>query len=134
MVEVDGDLLVVELLDHARQLGLGGVVEDHHQAFGQLHALELAARHDLHVLRVGLAEAVFRLDGDAALVAGLEAVERLLEAGQQVAVADLEGRRTLVEGAVDHVARLELDGEVQGYLALGADTLFSHCGLRFCRI
>src|SRR5690606_23147233 len=41
MVEVHGNLAVVEGFYNPRQLGIGGVFEDHQQALGQLHAFEL---------------------------------------------------------------------------------------------
>src|SRR5690606_29853036 len=131
VVEVDGDLLVIECLDHARQLGIGSVVEDHQQPFGKLHAFELAARHDLHVLRVRLAKTLLRLHLHAAFVAGLEAVKRLFETRQQVAVADLEGGRLLVERAVDHIAVFQLEGEVQGHFPVRTDAYVCHCAASF---
>ncbi|MNJ73306.1 hypothetical protein D3C77_700860 [compost metagenome] len=105
-------------------------MKHHHQALGELHALELATRHNLHVLRVGRAEAVFRLDAQAALVAGLEALQGQLEAGQQVAVAEGEGGRLRVEVAVHHLAAFQLDGEVQGHFLVRANTDVSHGNLR----
>ncbi|KAF1056569.1 MAG: hypothetical protein GAK44_00179 [Pseudomonas delhiensis] len=122
MVEVDGHMLLVESFDDPRQFGLRRIVEDHQQPFGQFHVLELVARHHLYVGRVGLAEAMLRLDAQGALVAGLQAEQRLLEARQQIAVAHLEGSWLLVEGAVDDVAVFQLQREVQGNFRVRADT------------
>uniref|UniRef100_A0A0N5A5U6 NAD-specific glutamate dehydrogenase n=1 Tax=Parastrongyloides trichosuri TaxID=131310 RepID=A0A0N5A5U6_PARTI len=113
VVEVDGHLRVIERLHHAGQLGVGRVVENHQQALGQLHVLELRAGNDLHVLRVRLTEGVLRCHADGALVAGLEAEDSGFEARQQVAVADLEHRRSLLEGAVDSITVFQVQREVQ---------------------
>src|SRR5690606_20562951 len=98
MIEIHGYPGLIEGLHHTWQLSIGGIVEDHQQTFGKLHTLELTTRHNLHVLRVGLAEALLRLNPDRPPVTGLEAVERLLESRQQIAVADLEGGGLLIEG------------------------------------
>ncbi|MCY1431090.1 hypothetical protein D9M71_470520 [compost metagenome] len=92
MIEVDGHLFIIERLDHAWQLGIGRIVENHQQARGKLHVLELATRDDLHVLRVGLAEGVFRQDLQVALVTGLEAEQGGLETWKQVAITHFERR------------------------------------------
>ncbi|MCY1431095.1 hypothetical protein D9M71_470570 [compost metagenome] len=126
MIEVDGDLFIIERLDHAGQLGISRIVENHQQARGKVHVLELAARDDLHVLRVGLAKGVFRQDLQVALVPGLETEQCRLEPRQQVAIADLECRRRLVEGAVDGVAILQVQGEMQGDFRVLANTCFGH--------
>src|SRR5476651_1295025 len=107
VVEVDSDLIVVERLDHAGQLSISRIVEDHQQAFGQFHVLELRTRDEL-------TKGVFRQDLDGALVTGLEAEQRSLETGQQVAVPYLERGRRLVKGAVHGVAVLQAQGKVQG--------------------
>ncbi|MNE05663.1 hypothetical protein D3C80_982330 [compost metagenome] len=126
MVEIDGHLSVIESLDHTRQLGIGSVVEDHQQAFGKLHVVELRAWHDLHVLRIGLTEGVFRRDGNGALVTGLEAENGRFKARQQVAVADFEHRRRLVEGAVDGIAVFQVQREVQFHFGVLANAGISH--------
>src|SRR5690606_36130522 len=80
MVEVHGNLALVEGFHNPRQLGIGGVLEDHQQALGQLHAFELIARHDLHVLGIVLTEALLGSNLQTAFVAGLETIQLLLEA------------------------------------------------------
>src|SRR5690606_33413790 len=69
---------------------------------------------------------VLRLDAQAALVAGLQALQGQLEAGQQVAVTELESGRLLVEGAVDQIAVFQLEGEMQGNFLVRADADVSH--------
>ena len=125
MVEVNTDLLLVERLDHSRQLALGGILKDDQQTFAQRHVGELAARHDLHILWIRLAKALLRTDWQAAFVAGLETEQCLLEARQQVAIAHAESGRGLALGAVYQIAVLQTNGEVQGNLGLRPDTLLS---------
>jgi hypothetical protein len=59
------------------------------------------------------------------LVAGLEAEQCGFETRQQVAIADLEGRRGFVERAVDRVAILQAQCEMQGDFRVLADALLS---------
>lgn len=124
MIEVDGHLSVIEGFDHTGQFGIRRIVEDHQQAFRQLHVLELRTRDDLYVLRIGLAKGVFRRDLQVALVTGLEAEQCRLKTRQQVAIADLEGRRGFIERAVDRVAILQAQCEMQGDFRVLANTLF----------
>src|SRR5690606_31035265 len=62
VIEVNGDLLVIEGFDHAGQLTVGRIIEDDQKPFGKLHAFELATRHDLHILWVMLTKPLLRLD------------------------------------------------------------------------
>src|SRR5690606_32500221 len=87
--------------------------------------LKLRTREDLHVLRVWLAKGVFRLNAQGTLVASLETEQRRFETWQQVTVADLEGRRGFVEGAVHRVAVLQAQCEMQGDFRVLADALLS---------
>ena len=80
----------------------------------------------MHVLRVGLAEGIFWRNLQRTLVSGLEAEQGVLEARQQVAIADLEGCRGLVERAVYGVAVFQVQREVQGDFGVLADTGVSH--------
>ncbi|MNC49844.1 hypothetical protein D3C75_990530 [compost metagenome] len=80
----------------------------------------------MHVLRVGLAEGVLRGHHDGTLVTALEAEQGVLETWQQVAIANLEGGRGLVERAVDGVAVFQVQREVQGDFGVLADTGVSH--------
>jgi len=125
VVEVDGHLLVIEGFHHTGQLSIGRIVEDHQQTRRQLHVLELRTRDDLYVLRVRLTKGVFRRNRQRPLIASLEAEQGRFETWQQVTVADLEGRRGFVEGAVDGVAVLQAQCKVQGDFRVLADALLS---------
>ena len=87
VVEVDGHLSIIELFDHTWQFSIGRIIEDHQQTRRQLHVLELRARNDLYILRVGLAEGVFRLDAQSTLVASLETEQRRFETWLAIALA-----------------------------------------------
>ena len=126
MVEINGDLLVIELFDHTRKLGVGRVVEDHQQTLRQLHVLELRTRNDLHILRVGLAKGVFRKNLQSALVACLETEQCCFKTWQQTAVTHLESSWGFVESAVDSVAILKTQSEMQSDLRVLTNTLLSH--------
>src|SRR5690606_20824221 len=133
VIEVDFHGVVVDGLDHAGHLAAGGVAEDDQQAVLQLHVAELVAGHGLDVLRAAGTEAALGLDHEAALVTGLEPEQRLLEAGQQAAVTDLEGGGCLARGGVHHVAVGQLHGAVQGAVGVVANTDdVSHVSVSSC--
>ena len=118
MIEVDGDLILVNGFHHTGQLGIGRIIENHQQPFGQLHVLKLRTRHDLHVLRVRLTKSVFRWHLKRALVASLEPENQSFKARQQAAITDFESGRGLFECAVDRVAVFQVQREMQGDFCL----------------
>ena len=114
VIEVHGDPVVVQFGDHAGQFGAGGIGEIHHRAHFHVVGAEGAALEVLPVLFVVFTEAGGGVDKDAALVAGLEAEDGALEAGQQGFVTPGEGGRLATVGAVHFGAVHQTHGEMQG--------------------
>ena len=122
MIEVHGNLVLVERDDHAGQLAATGVGEGENQTDLQLHVLlELLTRQVLHVVLVGLAERILRRHPEHLPLAGGHAEQPSLESGQQTAVAHGKVHRVAAEIGVDLRAVLEADRKVEVYASALAD-------------
>src|SRR5690606_12437954 len=120
MIEVDFDGALEDPAHYAGEMTAGGLEGDHHARL-ELHALEPAAVDELDVLGPVRAERLLGVELDLRIVARLHAEQRLLEAGQQVTVAHLEGRRLAAPGGIDLLAGLEQQREVQRHARIGTD-------------
>src|SRR5690606_24053486 len=66
------------------------------------------------ILHVTRPETALGFNLEAALVARLETEQGLFKAGQQAAIADLEGGGLFANGGINHIAAGQFQGEVQG--------------------
>src|SRR5690554_3674924 len=125
MVEVDCDLVIVELGHNAGQLATG-FLKGHHQPGLKLHLLELTARQYLDIGGVVHAEATLGGDGQLGVFTGLQTQQRLLEPLRDIAVAEGEAGGLSIEVAVDDLAILQLDGEMQTDPSTGTNCHVGH--------